>query len=176
MPRRSLIVLVVLLGIGSIRAAAQEAHPPQAADPGRPTHGIIRKPQPKPPAEPAKAATTSEPGKADAAKPEPGKAAEHAKPTPAASTEAVAAAIANAVRSLEEKEKKKPEAAHPHSQPARPVRSAAPRPVPQRRYSVTWPSQRFEVQWEAPGDRVMLSWGALETTAERSHDDLRLEP
>jgi hypothetical protein len=48
--------------------------------------------------------------------------------------------------------------------------------VAQRRYSVTWPSQRFEVQWHAPVDGVVLSWGALETTAERSRDDLRLEP
>jgi outer membrane biosynthesis protein TonB len=171
MRRRSLIVLVALLCAGSMRAAAQEAHPPQPADPGRPTHGIIRKPQPKPPAESAKAATT-EPGKPDAPKAEAEKASGHERP--AASTEAVAAAIANAVRSLEEKDKKKADSAHPL--PPRPARPAAPRAVAQRRYSVTWPSQRFEVQWDAPVDRVVLSWGALETTAERSRDDLRLEP
>ena len=173
MRRRSLIVLVALLCAGSMRAAAQEAHPPQPADPGRPTHGIIRKPQPKPPAESAKKATT-EPGKPDAPKAEAEKASGHERPAPAASTEAVAAAIANAVRSLEEKDKKKADSAHPL--PPRPARPAAPRAVAQRRYSVTWPSQRFEVQWDAPVDRVLLSWGALETTAERSRDDLRLEP
>ena len=172
MRHRSLIVLVVLLCSGSTRAAAQEAHPPQpATNLGRPTHGIIRKPQPKPPAEAAKPATTTEPGKPEATKAEAGKSPEHAKP--AASTEAVAAAIANAVRSLEEKDKKKPEPAHP--QPARPVR-AVPRAVAERTYSVKWPSQRFEVQWAAPEDRVMLSWGAQETTADYSRDDLRLEP
>jgi len=77
------------------------------------------------------------------------------------------------VRSLEEKDKKKPEPTHPL--PARPVR-AMPRAVAERKYSVKWPSQRFEVQWTAPDDRVMLSWGAQETTAEYSRDDLRLEP
>ena len=174
MRRPSLILLVVLLCGGSIRAAAQETHPPQAADPARPTHGIIRKPQPRPPAEPAKPATTSEPGKPEAATTEAGKASEHAKPAPAGSTEAVAAAIANAVRSLEEKDKKKPDTVHPLPTP--PARPAAPRAAAQRRYSVKWPSQRFEVQWDAPADRVMLSWGGLETTAERSRDDLRLEP
>jgi hypothetical protein len=169
---RSLIVVVALLCSGAIRAAAQEAHPPQATDPGRPTHGIIRKPQPRPPADPAKPATATEAGNHEATKAESGKAPEpHVK---AASTEAVAAAIANAVRSLEEKEKRKPEAAH--VQPARVARPAAPRAVPQRRYSVKWPTQRFEVEWAAPVDRVVLSWGALETTAEYSRDDRQLEP
>ncbi len=144
--RQSLIVLVVVLCGSSVRAAAQEAHPPQAAEQGRPTHGIIRKPQPKPP-EPAKLTGT-----------EPAKPAEPVKPS--ASTEAVAAAIANAVRSLEEKEKKKTEPAHP--QPVRPVRPAA-RAVPQRKYSVNWPSQRFAVQWSAPDDdHITLSWDAQE--------------
>jgi carbonic anhydrase len=65
MSRRALMVLVVVLCGGPMRATAQEAHapPPQATDPSRPTHGIIRKPQPKPPADPAKPATTTEPGK-----------------------------------------------------------------------------------------------------------------
>ncbi|HVQ13682.1 MAG TPA: hypothetical protein VMS40_08830 [Vicinamibacterales bacterium] len=166
---RSLIVLVALFCAGSIRAAAQEPHPPQATEQGRPTHGIIRKPQPKPPAEPAKPATTTEPGTTGAGKP-----TEHAKPAPAASTEAVAAAIANAVRSLEEKEKKKADPAHP--QPARTIRATASRTAPRRRYSVVWPSQRFEVQWAAPEDRVTLSWSAQENTAEYSRDDLRLQP
>lgn len=172
--RRSLIVLVVLSCNGSIRAAAQEAHPPQATDPGRPTHGIIRKPQPRPPAEPARPATVTESPKGETTKAGVGKAPEHAQPASAGSTEAVAAAIANAVRSLEEKEKKKPEAMH--SQPVRAARPAAPRTVPQRRYSVKWPSQRFEVQWAVPVDRVTLSWGALETTADYSRDDQRPEP
>lgn len=154
-----------------MRAGAQEAHPPQASNQERPTHGIIRRPQPKPAptgetAKPAASNTEhgkAEPAKADAkkaepGKPEAGKAPVHAKPA-AASTEAVATAIANAVRSLEEKEKKKAEPAH-----AQPVRSARPvRAVPQRRYSVKWPSQRFEVQWAAPSeDRVTLSWGEQE--------------
>lgn len=161
MSRRFLFVVAVLLCAGSIRTVAQESHPPQATEAARPTHGIIRKPQPKPSAEAAKPATTTEPaktepGKAEPAKTEAGKAPAHAKPAPAAaSTEAVAAAIANAVRSLEEKEKKTPEAAH--AQPAR-TRVAAPRAAAQRRYSVKWPSQRFEVQWAAPVDRVLLSW------------------
>jgi hypothetical protein len=171
MPPRALIVLIAVLCCGSTRAAAQEAHPPQPTEQGRPTHGIIRKPQPKPPTDATKPTTTSEPGKAEA-----GKATEHAKPAPTAgaSTEAVATAIANAVRTLEEKEKKKAEPAHP--QPARNARTAAPRPVPRRRYSVVWPSQRFEVQWAAPDDRVKLSWGAPEATTEYSRGDLRLEP
>jgi carbonic anhydrase len=156
MSRRALMVLVVVLCGGPMRATAQEAHapPPQATDPSRPTHGIIRKPQPKPPADPAKPATTTEPGKP----------AEPVKAThPPSSTEDVAAAIANAVRSLEEKEKKKAEpAAHP--EPVRSTRRAGPRAVPQRRWSVTWPSQRVEVQWAAPDDRILLSWGAEETT------------
>lgn len=158
MLRGALIVLIVVLGGASLRAAAQEAHPPQppqtppATDQNRPTHGIIRKPQPKPPADPAKPATTTEPRKP----------AEPVKAThPPSSTEDVAAAIANAVRSLEEKEKNKGEAtAHP--EPVRSTRRAAPRAVPQRRYSVTWPSQRVEVQWAAPADRILLSWGAEE--------------
>ena len=156
--RRFLIVLVVMLCCGSMRAVAQEAHPPRATDAARPTHGIIRKPQPKPPAESAKPATSTEPAKTEVGKTEAGKspAPTHAKP--AASTEAVATAIANAVRSLEENEKKKPEPVH--SQPARATRPAVPRAVAQRRYSVRWPSQRFEVQWAAPVDRVEISWGA----------------
>jgi hypothetical protein len=147
MPRQSLIVLIVVLCGGSIGAVAQEAHPPQTTDQGRPTHGIIRKPQPKPPADPAKPAST-EPAKTEPVK-------------PAASTEAVATAIANAVRSIEEKERKKIEAAQP--QPTRSVRPAAPRVAPPRRYSVKWPTQRFEVQWAGSDDRVQLSWGAQET-------------
>jgi len=151
--RRSLFLLIAVFYGGSMRVAAQEAHPPQATEQARPTHGIIRKPQPKL-AEPPKAPTTETAKPAEPVKTEPVKAA------PAASTEAVAAAIANAVRSLEEKEKKKPESAHP--QPARTVRPAA-RPVPQRRYSVSWPSQRFAVQWSAPEeDRITLSWDELE--------------
>lgn len=146
------MVLVVVL-CGSWQAAAQEAHPSQASDQSRPTHGIIRKPQPRPPADQAKPATATEPGKP----------AEPAKAThPPSSTEDVAAAIANAVRSLEEKEKKTEPAAHP--EPVRSTRRTAPRTVPQRRYSVTWPSQRFEVHWAAPDDRIVLSWDAAETT------------
>jgi hypothetical protein len=158
---RSLVVVVALLCGGPIQAAAQEAHPAQAADQGRPTHGIIRKPQPKP-AEAAKPTTTQ------TGKPEPVKA------TQSASTEAVAAAIANAVRSLEEQDHKRPESVP--AQPARAARPAAPRAVAPRRYSVTWPSQRFEVRWAAPDDRVMLSWGATETSSEQTRDNQRLEP
>jgi hypothetical protein len=155
--RRLLIVLVVMLCCASMRAVAQEAHPPQATDATRPTHGIIRKPQPKPPAEAAKPATSSETAKTEVGKTDAGKSPAPAHAKPASSTEAVAAAIANAVRSLEEKEKKKPESVR--AQPPRATRHAAPPAVAQRRYSVKWPSQRFEVHWAAPVDRVEISWG-----------------
>jgi hypothetical protein len=154
--RRALIVVVVFLWGGSIRAAAQEAHAPQPTDQSRPTHGIIRKPQPKAPVENPRPATPTEAVTTEAGKTQGGKPSAHMKPTPTASTEAVATAIANAVRSLEEKEKKKPEVLP--AQPARASRPVAARAVPQRRYSVTWPIQRFEVQWAAPADRVELSW------------------
>jgi hypothetical protein len=154
--RRFLIILVVMLCGGSLRAVAQEAHPPQATDAARPTHGIIRKPQPKPPAE-ARPATSTEPPKTEVGKTDAGQSPAPAHAKPASSTEAVAAAIANAVRSLEEKEKKKPEPVQ--AQPPRATRHAVPRAVSQRRYSVEWPSQRFEVHWAAPGDRVEISWG-----------------
>jgi hypothetical protein len=170
MPRLLILLLVLLCG-GSIRAAGQEAHPPQSTDQGRPTHGIIRKPQPKPPAQGTNAAT-AQPGKT-----EPGKATpttnERAKTAPSASTEAVAAAIANAVRSLEEREKKKAEPLRP--QPARNAQRAA-RAVPQRRYSVAWPAQRFTVEWAAPVDRVTLSWSQEVAAAQHPRDDMRLEP
>lgn len=155
--RRFLMVLVVMSCCGSMRAVAQEAHRPQATDAARPTHGIIRKPQPKPTAEAAKPAPSAEPAKTEVGKTDAGKSPAPAHAAPAASTEAVAAAIANAVRSLEEKERKKPEPVP--AQPARAGRPAVPRAVAQRRYSVTWPNQRFEVQWAAPVDRIEISWG-----------------
>ena len=158
----SLIVVVALLSGGSTRAAAQETPTPPAADPGRPTHGIIRKPQPKP----------SEPAKSPA--PETGKPAESAKKTPTASTEEVAAAIANAVRALEEKGNKKPEPAPASA--AHAGRSQAAPAVAKRRYSVNWPSQRFEVQWAAPDDRITLSWDAAPPETGDTYGRWRLEP
>ncbi len=122
--------------------AAQEA-PTPPSDATRPTHGIIRKAQPK--------------------------VAEPVKIAPAASTEAVAAAIAAAVRSVEAT-KKSTTPPRP-----RPVRSPAAQ-VPQRRYTVNWPSQRIEVNWEAADERIGLSWGTAGLTGTYTRDDGRLEP
>ena len=78
----------------------------------------------------------------------PPKTAESVKAAAPASTEAVAAAIAAAVRSVEEAKKSAP-AARP-----RPPRAPAQRATPPRRYAVRWPSQRLELHWETPDDRL----------------------
>jgi hypothetical protein len=148
--RLPIVLVAVALSFGSLRAAAQEPRPAHT-EPGRPTYGIVRKAPPKstqtPPAKPT---------------PEPVKLA------PVASTEAVAAAIAAAVRSVEER--KKPESPRPS-----PVRPPTPR-VPQRRYAVQWPSQRLQVQWDTPDKRITLSWASLESPTAYAQDDRALQP
>lgn len=136
-----LIVGILALCCNATHATAQGARSPQSDPPGT-THGIIRKAQPK----------TAEP----------------VKVAPAASTEAVAAAIAAAVRSAEEA--KKPA---PVSRP-RAVRPPA-APVPQRRYVVSWSSQRLEVRWDTPDERISLSWGATGSES-YAQDDSPVEP
>ena len=101
------------------------------------------------------------------------KTAEPVKVAPAASTEAVAAAIAAAVRSAEETKKPTP-AVRPRV--ARP--SAAPA-VAQRRYTVSWPSQRFEVHWETADEgagRVSLSWSTPGSSNAYGQGGRALEP
>jgi len=75
------------------------------------------------------------------------------KVAPGASTEAVAAAIAAAMRSVEDANK----TATPVPAQRRSVRSGN-RVVPPRRYTVPWPSQRIIVRWESPEERVDLTW------------------
>ncbi len=144
MLRTSLAVMIALV-CSVTTIFAQATHPAQT-DPEKPTHGIIRKARPR---------------TADAKTPE------AAKP-PVATTETVAAAIAAAVRSVEET--KKP--ASPRPRPARPAEARA---LP-RRYEVRWPSQRVEVHWDTPDERVRLSWQASEVPAEADGDEPRLEP
>ena len=83
------------------------------------------------------------------------KTAEPVKQPPVATTDAAAAAIAAAVRSAEETKK-----AAPPQRPraARPTETRAAR----RRYLVKWPSQRLEVKWDTPDERVTLSWQVSE--------------
>ena len=79
------------------------------------------------------------------------KAAEPVKQPPVATTDAAAAAIAAAVRSAEETTKV--------ASPQRPRVARPPEPrAPLRRYEVNWPSQRLEVKWDSPEERVTLSW------------------
>lgn len=157
MGRPLLLALVATLA-SSGTLSAQETHP-APADPAKPTHGIVRKAPPKS-AEPTKPAAEVP----HAAKP----AAEPVKLAPTTSTEAVAAAIAAAVRSVEEK--KKPEAPRPRA-----VRSEAPR-APQRRYVVRWASPRVQVRWDTPDDRITLSWSAGDSLAGYARDDRGLVP
>lgn len=95
------------------------------------------------------------------------KAAQPAKPAAPASPEAVAAAIATAVRSVEEAKKPMPR--------PRAVRPVTP-PAAHRRYTVRWPSQRVEVRWETPEERITLSWSAPDSPTGYARDDRRLEP
>jgi len=124
MPRSSLIVAIASLCCYATEVTVQEARTPPPGS-GKPTHGIIRKAQPKAP--------------------------DPEKVTPAASTEAVAAAIAAAVRSVEAAKKPTPA---PRPRAVRPQTSV----IPQRRYTVNWPSQRIEVSWETADERIGLSW------------------
>jgi hypothetical protein len=122
---RALLVVFAALALGAPRAEAQ-AHAnapkepaPTAPPASAPSHGIIRKGQPRP----AQAATVAP----------------------------VAAAIAAAVKSVEET--KKPAA-------PRPAPAVRPRPAP-RRYVLRWPDRRVEVKWAVPEDRVTLAWTDL---------------
>jgi hypothetical protein len=124
---------------------AQETRP-ASTDADKPIHGIIRKPKPR----------TVEPGKQPAV-----------VTPPVASTEAVAAAIAAAVRSVEDTTKP--------ATTTRPARLAE-RRAPVRRYEVRWPSQRLAVQWDTPDERVTLSWQASGVAAEPARDEHRPEP
>jgi hypothetical protein len=140
--RAFLIVAIASLCCDATQVTAQEARTPPP-DSGKPTHGIIRKAQPKSP--------------------------DPVKVTPAASTEAVAAAIAAAVRSVEATKKPTPA---PHPRAVRPQASA----VAQRRYTVNWPSQRIEVSWETADERIGLSWTTPGLADAYARDDRRLEP
>jgi hypothetical protein len=127
---RAFLVIAAFCCVPAYPVAQEAPQPP--ADQSRPAHGIIRKPQPKP-AQPA--TQTEQPVK------------------PVASTEAVAAAIASAVRSVEEAKK-------PSPAPARPAHAAVPRAVA-RRYSVQWPDSRVQLHWEGAADeRVTLAWSS----------------
>jgi len=133
--RRVLLTVCALLTIGVAPLAAQEhgaAKAPAKATTQAPAkHGIIRKGDPRPTGAP---------------QPRP---AEPVKVAPAASTEAVAAAIAAAVKSVEEKQA----ATH-----RRVSQSARAKTAPKRRYAVQWPSTRLQVKWSSPDERVTLSW------------------
>ena len=101
----------------------------------------------------------------------PPKTTESVKAASPASTEAVAAAIAAAVRSVEETKK-----AAPVARP-RPPLAPVQRATPPRRYAVRWPSQRLELQWDTPEERVTLSWGVPDsTTVGHVRDAGGLEP
>jgi hypothetical protein len=157
MGSRFVFVLAVVLCCRAIETSAQQSTGPREAKAAEETvaHGIVRKPRPKP-VEPAKAG-------------QPARAVGPATPTPV-STEAVAAAIAKAVRSAEEAKKPVPAAAVA----PRVVPQPAPR-APQRRYTVRWPIERFEVQWETPDERVRLSWNAGSSSTS-ARDGQGLEP
>lgn len=130
MRSRALLVIAALCCVPAY-VMAQEA--PQA-DQSKPTHGIIRKPPPKS-AQPAKQTEQQQPIK------------------PVASTETVAAAIAAAVRSVEEAKK-------PSPAPVKPAQTPVRRAVP-RHYSVQWPDNRVQLHWEGAADeRVTLAWSS----------------
>jgi hypothetical protein len=133
---------VTLIAVCTVTTlAAQEARPAQT-DPEKPVHGIIRKPSPKP----AGSATRA----------------------PVASKEAAAAAIAAAVRSVDDT---KGTAA-----PVRPAtRPTEPR-APLRRYEVRWPSQRVDVAWDTPDERVTLSWQAPDAEQEQDRGSRGPQP
>ena len=135
------MAVLVSLFCYATHVTAQEARTPPP-DSGKPTHGIIRKAQPK----------TAEPMKV----------------TPAASTEAVAAAIAAAVRSVEATKKPAPP---PRPRPVRPEAAE----VPRRRYTVNWPSQRIEVSWETADERIVLSWSTPASADAYARDVSRFE-
>lgn len=124
--------------------AAKPAVPADQSAGKSPTHGIIRKAPAREPQSQPQAA--SQPRPASQA------------PTKVASTEAVAAAIANAVRSVEKPEKP---ATAGVSRPANPAASRVAR-VPPRRYVVRWPSSRVQLRWGEPETRVRLSWNGAE--------------
>lgn len=115
---------VALIGTTSVAAQESKAPTPTAGA----VHGIIRKAPIKPPQSEVKDVNVA----------------------PAASAEAVVAAVAAAVKSMDAD----PKAAPPQPREPRPRPATAPR----RRYVVTWPSRRVEVQWSAPDERVTLDW------------------
>jgi hypothetical protein len=128
---------------------AQEPGPAQS-DPGKLTHGIIRKPRPKP--------------------------AGPVAPAPVASTETAAAAIAAAVRNAEDTKKSAPPAPPSAAPPARPATRAAETRALLRGYEVRWPSQRLEVAWDTPDERVTLSWPATGDAPEPDRDGHGSQP
>ena len=168
--RSFLLALIATLACGASRAAAQETHPVKD-DPSRPTHGIVRR-APAKPADTAKPTAEGTKTVPEDTKPPSEGTKASAQPTklaPPASTEAVAAAIANAMRSADEKKK---EAVRPRPVRPEPQRVSA----PQRRYAVRWPSPRLQVHWGTPEDRISLSWSATDRLAGNERDDHGLVP
>jgi hypothetical protein len=133
-------LLAALIAVCTVTTLVAQETSPAQADPEKPTHGIIRKPRPKP--------------------------AGPVTQAPVASTEAAAAAIAAAVRTAEDTKQIAP----PAAPPARPAARAAETRAPLRRYEVRWPSQRLEVAWDTPDERVTLSWQATGDAPEPDRD------
>ena len=138
------------------KAPADDRHKPaadphQAGGPARTKHGIVLRREPKTPTLPKGDAGDSAKGHTSLKSVHGAAPGEHTrtndKPesagvTPAASPERVASALAEAIREADAKRTQSPPR-------PRTARSSAPH-VPPRRYTLRWPSERFEVEWPEP--------------------------
>jgi len=151
MTARLVSALCLTLSLPVVVDAQDHAPAAKAPETAR-AHGIVRKAPVKTAGAGSSGVITTAPPAGAARSPE----ADAITVAPAASTEAVAAAIAAAVKAVEEKKAAEGKKASDASRRA--IDRPRVRAVPRRRYTVQWPSQRLEVRWTDVDDRVRLSW------------------